>query len=163
MNASDSSRTLTASVMHAQPSAPDPGLLECLPYRDFLELGAYETAPGLARGRLASVLREWSLREFEDVACLVLSELVTNGVAATAGMSWEGGLPPVRLWVRGGPSVVALLVWDATVGTPVPRAATYADEAGRGLMIVAELSAWWGFYYPAEMGGKVTWAVIDTA
>ena len=162
MNASDSSRTLTASVMHAQPSAPDPGLLECLPHRDFLELGAYETAPGLARGRLASLLREWSLREFEDVACLVLSELVTNSVAATAGLAWEGGLPPVRLWVRGGPSVVVLLVWDATAGVPVPRATGDDEEAGRGLVIVAELSAGWGFY-PAQSGGKVTWAVINTA
>lgn len=149
--------------MHAQPSALDPGFLDGLPYRDSLELGAYETAPGMARRSLASVLREWSLREFEDVACLVLSELVTNGVAATASAWWEGGQSPVRLWVRGGPSVVALLVWDATVAAPEPRAAGDDDEAGRGLVIVAELSARWGFYYPAHLGGKVTWAVIDTA
>jgi hypothetical protein len=149
--------------MHAQPSAPDPGFLENLPYCDFLELGAYETAPGMARCRLASVLREWSLREFEDAACLVLSELVTNGVAATAGIWREGGRPPVRLWMRGGLSVVALLVWDAAVAAPVPRAAPDDDESGRGLVIVAELSAQWGYYHPAHMGGKVTWALIDTA
>jgi hypothetical protein len=154
--------------MHAQPSAPDAGFLDGLPYRDFLELGAYATAPAMARHRLVNVLREWSLREwslreFEDVASLVLSELVTNGVAATAGALWESGQPPVRLWVRGGPSVVALLVWDATVSVPVPRAAAASDETGRGLVIVAELSARWGFYHPAHLGGKVTWAVIDTA
>ena len=149
--------------MHAQPSVLDAGFLDRLPYRDSLELGAYETAPGMARRRLASVLREWSLREFEDVACLVLSELVTNGVAATAATWWEGGQPPVRVWVRGGPSVVALLVWDATVTAPEPRAAQNDDEAGRGLVIVAELSTRWGFYHPSQLGGKVTWAVIDTA
>jgi hypothetical protein len=159
----DSSRTLTAYVMHAQPYPLDPEFLGGLPYRDFLELGAYETAPGMARGRLVNVLREWSLREFEDVACLVLSELVTNAVAATAGCEWEGGQPPVRLWVRGGLAVVALLVWDAIVAAPVPRAAGNDDETGRGLAIVAELSARWGFYHPAHAGGKVTWAVIDTA
>ena len=153
----------TAYVMHAQPCAPDPGFLEGLPYRDFLELGAYETAPGLARGRLVNVLRDWSLREFEDVACLVLSELVTNAVATTGRVAWRAERPPVRLWVRGGPSVVALLVWDATVAAPVPRAAGDDDESGRGLAIVATVSADWGFYHPAQSGGKVTWAVIDTA
>jgi hypothetical protein len=117
----------------------------------------------MARHRLVNVLREWSLREFEDVASLVLSELVTNGVAATAGALWAGGQPPVRLWMRGGPSVVALLVWDATVSVPVPHAAAADDETGRGLVIVAEFSARWGFYHPAHLGGKVTWAVIDTA
>ena len=65
--------------------------------------------------------------------------------------------------MRGGPSVVALLVWDATVAAPVPRAAGDDDESGRGLVIVAGFSAQWGFHHLAQLGGKVTWAVIDTA
>lgn len=136
--------------------------LESLPYRDSLELGAYETAPRMARGRLATLLREWSLPEFIDVAALVTSELVTNSVTETAKVSWPGSRPPVRLWLRGGPSVVAALTWDAVTRAPVPRVARQDDENGRGLAIVREFSAGWGFYYESRFGGKVTWAVITT-
>ena len=95
------------------------GWLESLPYRDSVELGAYDTAPRAARKRLGGLLREWSLREFEDVAGLVLSELVTNGVAATSLVPWTAARPPVRLWLRGGLSVVVILAWDAAPGIPV--------------------------------------------
>jgi hypothetical protein len=52
--------------------------------------------------------------------------------------------------------------WDPVTTAPVPRAAGEADESGRGLAVVAELSAACGFYYAADPGGKVTWAVIGT-
>ncbi len=71
-------------------------------------------------------------------------------------------LPPVRLWLRGGLLGVAILVWDAVVAAPVPRTAGEDDESGRGLGIVADLSAACGFYHAAEPGGKVTWAAITT-
>jgi hypothetical protein len=96
------------------------------------------------------------------VTALVATELVTNAVAATTKMRWTTGLPPVRVWLRGGPSVVAVLVWDAAVTMPAPQSARDDDESGRGLAIVAALSARWGFYYPAQFCGKVTWAVLDT-
>jgi hypothetical protein len=70
--------------------------------------------------------------------------------------------PPVRLWLRGGPPGVALLVWDAIAAPPAPRAAGDNDETGRGLTIVAELSAACGFYPSADPPGKVTWSVITT-
>ena len=108
------------------------------------------------------MLREWSLSQLGDVASLVASELITNSVAETGKVAWSERRPPVRVWLRGGPSILAILVWDAIVGPPVPRAAKDDDESGRGLAIIGDLSAGWGFYYPAEFGGKVTWAVIDT-
>jgi hypothetical protein len=74
----------------------------------------------------------------------------------------DGGGAPVRLWLRGGVAMVAVLAWDATLSVPVPRAAGGEEESGRGLAIVAALSADCGFYYPAHYPGKVTWAVIDT-
>lgn len=159
----NSVRARTALVMHTQPRPPDLRWLESLPYRDSLELGAYDTAPRTARKRLASLLREWSLREFEEAASLVLSELVTNAVAATNLVPWTAARPPVRVWLRGGLSVVAILTWDAAPGIPVPRAAGMVeDESGRGLALVESLSATWGFYHPAQFGGKVTWSIIDT-
>jgi hypothetical protein len=137
-------------------------LLDGLPYRDSLELAADDTAPRTARRRIARVLPEWSLPQFEVAASLIASELVTNAVAATRGVPWTAAVPPVRLWLRGGVAVVAVLAWDATLSAPVPWAAGGAEESGRGLAIVAALSADCGFYYPAQYPGKVTWAVIDT-
>jgi hypothetical protein len=148
--------------MRAQPSAPDFRWLESLPYQDSLELGAYKTAPGSARGHLDSVLREWSLTKFKDTALLIATELLTNSVTETGKVSWPAQRPPVRLWLRGGPAILVILTWDAVTRAPVPREARDDDENGRGLAIVADLSAACGYYYPTEYGGKVTWAIIDT-
>lgn len=87
---------------------------------------------------------------------------MTNAVVTTRGTRWASAVPPVLLWVCGGPSLVALLAWDATVTAPVPRVAGDEEESGRGLAIVAGLSATCGYYYPAGCAGKVTWSIIDT-
>jgi hypothetical protein len=90
-----------------------------------------------------------------------LSEIVTNAVAASNALVAVGEPPLVRVWLLGGPAVVALLAWDVSTEPPVRRCVADTDESGRGLAIVEELSAQWGYYYPAETGGKVTWAIID--
>jgi anti-sigma regulatory factor (Ser/Thr protein kinase) len=136
--------------------------LASLPRRDSLRLEADQAAPRAARHRLAKILPEWSLPQFETVALLVTSELVTNAVLATNQVQWTAARPPVRLWVRGDPSVLAILTWDAIPAPPVPREAGDYDESGRGLAIVESLSARWG-HYQARFGGKVTWSVIDSA
>ena len=65
--------------------------------------------------------------------------------------------------LRGGPGVLAIAAWDAALIAPVPHEATAEDESGRGLAIVATLSADCGFYYPQrQYGGKVTWSMIRT-
>jgi hypothetical protein len=152
---------MTPSVIYARPSSPDQEWLAGLPRRSRLDLGAYETAPRTARGHIARVLDEWSLPEFSDVTTLIASELITNCVLETAKYAWAV-VPPVRLWLRGGPPGIAILVWDAVVAAPVPRTAGEDDESGRGLAIVADLSAACGFYHAAEPAGKVTWAAITT-
>jgi hypothetical protein len=152
---------MTAPVMYGQPSSPDQEWLARLQYRSRLELGAYETAPRTARGHIARVLEEWSLPEFGDVTGLVATELITNSFLETARYSWAV-LPPVRLWLRGGPPGIAILVWDAIAAPPAPRSAGQDDESGRGLAIVAELSAACGFYPVADPSGKVTWSLITT-
>jgi hypothetical protein len=161
VNAFHSSRAMSAPVSRPQPSPPDMRRLARLPYRDSLKLIPDSAAPGLARRRLAKALTEWSLPQFEDVASLITSELVTNSVAAMERLDWAAP-PPVRLLLCGGPGVVAILTWDASVSTPVVRHTGADDESGRGLWIVAALSAEWGYYCPGQFSGKVTWAVIDT-
>jgi anti-sigma regulatory factor (Ser/Thr protein kinase) len=134
------------------------------PFRDSLELGAYDTAPGTARGHARNVLAEWGLGQLRDVAELVISELVTNCLHATQGVEWPAGQPPVRLWLRGDPSRVCVLAWDAVAVMPVPRTAGEDEESGRGLAIVDALCAGWGCYEASlPLGGKVTWALIGAA
>ena len=131
--------------------------------RDFLELGAQVTAPGAARGVIRERLGAWGLDGLTDAVELVATELITNSVAATRDFAWDGGEPPVRMWLLGGPASVAVFVWDGVPGTPLPRAAGDLDESGRGLGIVAALSRHWDFYFPPfPFGGKVTWAFITT-
>jgi hypothetical protein len=94
---------------------------------------------------------------------MVVSELITNSVAATRAISWPQSPPPVRLWLLAGPASVLVAAWDAAPGIPRSRQAEQDDEGGRGLAIVAALSAQWGCYRcAAPHGGKVTWALIDT-
>ena len=159
MNAVNGAWPLASPVMNTQPSSPDFGWLGSLPYRDCLEMDASDSAPRKARERLGAVLRDWGLEEFTDDAMLVASELITNSVAETGKVDWVWR-PPVAMRVHGGPSVLVMEVWDAVLGAPVPRAAAVDDESGRGLAIVAGLSASCGFYYLEKHGGKVTWAII---
>jgi len=110
---------------------------------------------------VATLLREWSLEQFEEAATLITSELVTNSVAEIDKVEWPAARPPVRLWLRGGPAHVTLLTWDAMAAAPVLRTASLGDESGRGLFLVEQYSACWGYYQTEEYGGKVIWASID--
>jgi hypothetical protein len=189
MSMPDGTRSFSPAVFPAalpvRPAAPDKRRLARLRHCDALELAADDSAPGIGRRRIAARLTEWSLPEFTDAAWAVSSELLANSVAATQVVQWTGPLPPVRLWLRGGraggraedlaggrsgwpggrpaaPATVAILAWDACVRAPVPHRAGADEEGGRGLALVAALSAEWGYYYPPETPGKVTWAIIET-
>ena len=159
---------LVTAVIPVHPQSPYGDWLKGFPLRSFLELGAYENAPGSARGHARNVLAEWGLDAFTDAVCLVISEMVTNSLRATQKVSWEAGLPPVRLWLLGGAGTdaagqVMIVVWDAVAEPPVPQEAGAEDVSGRGLGIVDWLSGrQWDYYLPAApYGGKVTQALID--
>jgi hypothetical protein len=164
-----STRDLAAPVTRLQPRPPDLDWLNRLPQWDRLDLEAHDTAPKKARRRLMSNLEKWSLQRFETSAPFVLSEIVTNAVAATnvlfkAYVAAGGAavtVPEIVVWLGGGPSVVALLTWDASIAPPERRHAGDYDENGRGLMIIEDLSADYGYYYPDGFGGKITWAIIN--
>ena len=137
-------------------------------WRSFLELGAYREAAGSARGQARNVLAEWGLGHLADAVIAALAELVANAVVATEQVAWQGGRPPVRLWLLGGPGTagtgeVVVCVWDAVREVPVPREAGDRDESGRGLSIVVTLSGgqWACYLAGGPAGGKVTWALID--
>jgi hypothetical protein len=149
-------------VIPPSPVAPDSAWLASWHQRDFLELGACETAPRTARGVIRERLAAWGLSRFTDDAELVATELITNSVGATRQSAWEASMPPVRLWLLGGEMGVAVLVWDGVPREPVHREAAGDDEGGRGLSIVQALSSGWDFYFPSEpFWGKVTRAFIS--
>ena len=162
--------------MHPQPLTPhrhspsrSPGKWT---WYDSLELGAFPSAPGCARGHAGNVLREWGLKEYADVTELVVSELASNAVQATRALSWLGRRPPIRVCLHGRSayydSGVLILVWDAVGGCPVRRETGLYEESGRGLAIVDAICADWGHYHPLPKGpesgslGKVTWAHVTT-
>jgi len=113
------------------------------------------------------VLWEWGLGELADPGELIISELVTNGVRASEGLTgsryagrWTPGRPPVRLWLHGRQQSFAIQVWDASNQLPAPQPADPGAESGRGLLLVESLSGAWGSYRPPKPGGKVVWAIL---
>src|SRR5256885_13072487 len=72
----------------------------------YLELGALPTAVPCARLHVKHVLREWQMVQLADPVELIVAELVTNAMQASAGLTgsqvarrWSPRLPPVRLWL----------------------------------------------------------------
>jgi anti-sigma regulatory factor (Ser/Thr protein kinase) len=156
-----SSHPQSVMVVHPHLRSPDKRWVAAAPLRDHLELGAYDRAPGTARGHARNVMAEWRLGRLWDVAELVISELLTNSVRATEQVAWSAARPPVRLWLLADPRRVCVLAWDAVPVLPAPREAGALEETGRGLAIVDALSAEWGcFAASAPHGGKVTWSLI---
>lgn len=145
----------------SDPAAADHRWPDQWPHRSALELAALDTAPGCARAHARAVLREWSTpADAANDGLTVVSELVTNAVTSTRK---HRNPAPVRLWLLGDGTSVLILVWDATMPPPepAPTAVPGDTEHGRGLTLVAAMSARWGWYYPADPpGGKVVWALI---
>ena len=103
----------------------------------------------------------WDLDHLQEAAEIVATELTTNSVVATWEFITDPCLPPVRVWLLGNATHVAVLVWDDVAQAPVERVAGDDDESGRGLFLVRQFSNAWDFWFPAApFTGKVTWAII---
>lgn len=86
-----------------------------------------------ARRLVSSALGVWGLEEVEAAAWLVVSELMTNAVE-------HARMKTVRVTVtRLDQFRVRVAVVDRSKDLPQARAASLADEAGRGLELVAAL------------------------
>ena len=136
--------------------------------RTSLELGALPTAVPCARLHARQVLWEWHLDALSETAELIVSELVTNAVQASVGLTgsrrsgrWVPGTPPVRLWLSSNQKRVLIQVWDGNDRYPAPQQPGPDVESGRGLLLVESLSAEWGSYPPGRSSGKVVWALIE--
>ena len=146
--------------------------------RTHLELGALRGAVPCARLHARHVLWEWGLSDLDEAVELVVSELVTNAIQASAGLSREvpgydedsQGLPCVWLWLASDGRQLVVEVGDSSPRTPIQvETETEHDvEGGRGLLLVETVSRRWGYYYPAEEDDsqrkiirKVVWALLS--
>jgi serine phosphatase RsbU (regulator of sigma subunit) len=103
-----------------------------------------------ARAWVRSTLATWELEPMVELGELLVSELVTNALRHANG--------PIELTALLLDDVVTLGVSDADQPLPRLRKAKAADEGGRGLQLVAMLSARWGARPTAE--GKVVWCEL---
>ena len=116
------------------------------------EIVSDETAVAEARHLVTSYLRERGMpAPLVADAALATSELVTNAVLH--------GRPPVELRLRIEAADVLIEVRDRATYQPRKLRPDEDDEHGRGLQIVAALSARWGTR-PTEHG-KAVWCVLS--
>ncbi len=127
------------------------------PLRSFLELGAYPTAASCARLHAKHVLREWSLAEVSDSAELLVSELITNALRASASAA---DIAVVRLWLLSNQARVLIMVQDDSLQHPVQARPDTDAESGRGLLLVEAISERWDWYLPEGAAGKVVWCLL---
>lgn len=111
-------------------------------------LGGVEAAPR-ARAFASGVLSSWRFPvELRDLGVLATSELVAN--------SLQHGTPPMRLRLRRTDRRLIIEVTDGDDHLPLRRHAEPADEAGRGISIVATIASSWGSRRTPG-GGKAVW------
>ncbi|MGW2866472.1 ATP-binding SpoIIE family protein phosphatase [Streptomyces sp. SDr-06] len=111
-------------------------------------LGGIEAAPR-ARAFASGVLVSWRFPvELRDLGVLAASELVAN--------SLQHGTPPMRLRLRRTDRRLIIEVTDGDDHLPRRRRADPADEAGRGISIVATIASSWGSRRTPG-GGKAVW------
>jgi anti-sigma regulatory factor (Ser/Thr protein kinase) len=93
---------------------------------------------------------------------LLTSELVTNAVKVTACQQQAA----ICLRLSGDNTRVLIEVWDADPRPPAPKdlgedgMPDPREEGGRGLFLVAALSARWDWYLTQEPAGKVIWCEL---
>jgi serine/threonine-protein kinase RsbW len=110
----------------------------------------------IARFHIRAALSCHRLDEYADDAVAVTSELVSNAIQHVCGDGTETvGVTLAR--VRD-PDAVTVVVTDSSPAGPVRREPSYSSERGRGLLVVEELSACWG--WNLEDGGKAVYAVL---
>jgi hypothetical protein len=138
------------------------------PYRELQQLRP--SAVPCARLHARQIAWEWKLSHLTEATELIVSELVTNSLRASAGLTtsrfagkFSVGTPPVRLWLYSDEERVLIQVWDGNDEMPARQDVDLSAESGRGLLIVESLAADWGASPLAKSTGKIVWALVTQA
>jgi anti-sigma regulatory factor (Ser/Thr protein kinase) len=121
-------------------------------HRCQLCLTAGPAAAAQARREVRAVVAHWDAPVDPDVAVLLTSELVTNALRHETGRT-------VTLEVSCSRGQLRVDVYDTSASWPVVTDADAYAETGRGLLLVATLSADWGFY--RTPAGKAVFFTLD--
>jgi anti-sigma regulatory factor (Ser/Thr protein kinase) len=108
-------------------------------HRHRVPLTAGPAAAAEARGQVRAAICTWDVPVDPSVAVLLTSELVTNAIRHEVGET-------VMLDITCSCGQLCVDIHDTSYSLPVPVDASADAETGRGLMLVASLSAEWGFY-----------------
>ncbi|MEV5704444.1 ATP-binding protein [Actinoallomurus sp. NPDC052274] len=123
------------------------------PDRFTLEMHACPENVYLVRHLVDQAVESWGLTELRDLGRLILTELTTN-----AARRYPRTL--INVWVaRPGRPLVEVGVWDHD-STTMPRIIDPedADETGRGLFLIHELTNGRLGWHPSPHAGKVVWS-----
>lgn len=123
--------------------------------RRAVELAPVPASVSVARDHAREWLQSWGYAQTDDAA-LVVSELVTNALQATARLRRRR---PVHLAVSTGCGWILVIVADASLQPPVLRDPGPDGISGRGLAVVEALSDRWGWHRVNCRGvAKAIWA-----
>jgi anti-sigma regulatory factor (Ser/Thr protein kinase) len=110
-------------------------------------------SPQLARAFLRATLETWRLDGFGDVTELLVTELVANVVTHVDA--------PMTLRVHRHATRVRVELDDPSTQLPAVHHPDSADEHGRGVLLVDQLSDAWGA--EAHESGKTVWFELDVS
>ncbi len=111
-------------------------------------------------------MAKWGIEARGADAAAVVTELMTNALRHALPQLPDDSSPPstwpIRLGLADPGPYVICAVADPSTDLPAPRHADWQDEAGRGLLVVASLSEYWGYCAGPPDQGKVVWAAFAT-
>lgn len=131
-------------------------------------LGALPTAPGCARAHVRSTLARWEMSAYEEVAELLISEMVTNAVEASTDDSGQpiyvgDRMPVVVVRLVAIEDGLVLEVWDVMPTVPVLQQTSTWDDRGRGLLLLQALAHRWNWTTVPDWPGKCVWAELRSS
>ena len=119
-----------------------------------LPLPATAEAARLARRATGEALLSWGIAHLQEIAGLLVSELVTNAVQHT-----RRGSRTMVLRLEAGQCTLRIEVEDGDPRRPQPRRPAGLEENGFGFVLIKALSRKWGLRDTAT--GKAIWAELE--
>lgn len=108
-------------------------------YQRRVRLTREPAAAAEARSRVRAAIRDWRLPVDPDLAILLTSDLVTNAITGGAGQT-------LTLAIRCSRGHLRIDVYDKSRYLPLGANELVDSGTGRGLVLVAALSAEWGSF-----------------